>query len=206
VSGVRIGIDFDNTIICYDEVFAAAARRRGLVPDQWSGRKRELRDYLRARPGGELAWQGLQGWVYGNGITEAAIFPGMSDFLTACRRAGAEVYVVSHKTQYGHQDPHRTDLRMAARNWMQGAGLVGSADTALSLDRVYFEDTIAAKVDRLASLDLDVFIDDLVDVFEQPHFPRRTRAILFGEAAASHDGRYRPIASWAEIQNEVFAA
>jgi hypothetical protein len=206
VSGVRIGIDFDNTIICYDEVFAAAAQRRGLVPDGWSGLKSELRDTLRAQAGGEVAWQGLQGWVYGKGITEAAIFPGMSDFLSACRRASAEVYIVSHKTRYGHQDPDRTDLREAARNWMQGSGLVGSADSALSLDRIYFEDTLAAKVDRVASLELDVFIDDLVDVFEQPHFPQRTRPILFASTDTSRHGRYRPVASWAEIKNEVFAA
>jgi hypothetical protein len=206
VSGVRIGIDFDNTIIRYDEVFAAAAQRRGLVPDGWSGLKSELRDYLRTQPGGELAWQGLQGWVYGKGIQNAAIFPGMPDFLAACRRASADVYVVSHKTQYGHQDPDRTDLRVAARNWMQGSGLIGLADSVLSLDRIYFEDTLAAKVDRLASLKLDVFIDDLVDVFEQPHFPQRTRAILFASADGLDPGRYRRLASWAEIQHEVFAA
>ena len=84
MSGVRIGIDFDNTIIRYDEVFASAAQRRGLVPEGWSGRKNELRDYLRSQPGGELAWQGLQGWVYGKGIGDASIFPGMADFLAAC--------------------------------------------------------------------------------------------------------------------------
>jgi hypothetical protein len=206
VNGVRIGIDFDNTIIRYDEVFAAAAQRRGLVPEGWSGRKNELRDYLRSQPGGELAWQGLQGWVYGKGIKDAAIFLGMPDFLAACRRAGADVYVVSHKTKYGHQDPDRTDLRVAARNWMQESGLIGSADSILRLDHIYFEDTLAAKVDRLASLNLDVFIDDLVDVFEQPHFPTRTRPILFARADGSHPSRFRRLASWAEIQNEVFAA
>ena len=206
MSGVRIGIDFDNTIICYDKVFAAAAQRRGLVSNGWSGLKSELRDTLRAKPGGELAWQGLQGWVYGKGIQDAEIFPGMPDFLAACRRTGAEVYVVSHKTQYGHQDADRTDLRAAARGWMQAAGLIGTALSALSLDRIYFEDTLAAKVDRLASLDLDIFIDDLVDVFEQPHFPQRTRPILFASRDASRPGRYRSLATWAEIQAEVFAA
>lgn len=206
MSGVRIGIDFDNTIICYDEVFAAAARQRGLVPDGWNGLKRELRDYLRAKPGGELAWQGLQGWVYGKGIKDAAIFAGMPEFLAACGLAGAAVYIVSHKTQYGHQAPDRTDLRVAALDWMRRSGLIGSEDSALSLDRIYFEDTLAAKVDRLARLDLDVFIDDLVEVFEQPHFPQRTRAILFASPDASRDGRHRSAASWAEIQNEVFPA
>lgn len=206
MSGVRIGIDFDNTIICYDEVFAAAARQRGLVPEGWAGLKSQLRDYLRAKPGGESAWQGLQGWVYGKGIGGAEIFPGMADFLAACRRAGADVYIVSHKTQFGHQDPDRTDLRVAARDWIRAAGLIGVADSALRPDCIYFEDTLAAKVDRVVSLELDVFIDDLVDVFEQPHFPHRTRPVLFaGTAAASH-GRYRSAATWADVQREVFPA
>ena len=30
-SGLRIGIDFDNTIINYDDVFCAAAKRGGLI-------------------------------------------------------------------------------------------------------------------------------------------------------------------------------
>ncbi|MBU6462438.1 MAG: hypothetical protein KGL35_28700 [Bradyrhizobium sp.] len=205
MSGVRIGIDFDNTIICYDEVFAAAARQRGLVPDGWTSLKSQLRDYLRAKPGGELAWQSLQGWVYGKGIGNATIFPGLLDFLAACRRACADVYIVSHKTRYGHQDPDRTDLRIAARDWIRGAGLIGAADSTLHLDRIYFEDTLAAKIDRLASLDLDVFIDDLIEVFEQPHFPQQTRPILFASPPAASHGRYRSTPTWAAVQREVFA-
>ena len=75
MSGVRIGIDFDNTIICYDKVFAAVARQRGLVPEGWVGLKTEVRNLLRSRAGGELAWQGLQGFVYGKGIGGAEIYP-----------------------------------------------------------------------------------------------------------------------------------
>jgi hypothetical protein len=204
VSRVRIGIDFDNTIICYDKVFAAAARERGLVPDEWTGSKTEVREHLRLKPGGELAWQGLQGWVYGKGIGGAEIFSGVKEFLDACRQNGAGVSIVSHKTRFGHQDPDRTDLRIAARDWLRGAGLIGTENSVLTVNDVYFEDTQAAKVERLASLGLDVFIDDLADVFAQPHFPRGIKAILF--AANAPAGPYKPIASWAEIQREVFAA
>jgi hypothetical protein len=205
VSGVRIGIDFDNTIICYDQVFAAAAHQRGLVPRGWSGLKTELREYLRSKPDGEFAWQGLQGFVYGKGIGNAEIYPGVRDFLAACRQHRCSVYIVSHKTRFGHQDPDRTDLRQAARGWLQAAGLIGTEGSVLTIDDVYFEDTQAAKVERLASLDLDVFIDDLVDVFEQPHFPRHIKSILFANPEGAPTGPYTPIASWAEIQREVFA-
>ncbi len=206
MSGVRIGIDFDNTIICYDKVFAAAARQRDLVPEGWEGLKNDVRDLLRSRNGGELAWQGLQGFVYGKGIGGAEIYPGVREFLAACRQAGAKVYIVSHKTRYGHQDPDHTDLREAARGWLRGAGLIDTADAAVASGDVYFEDTMSAKVDRLASLGLDIFIDDLVEVFEQPHFPKGTRSILFTRSQFPHRGHCKPIATWAGIRDEVFAA
>ena len=113
-AGVRIGIDFDNTIVRYDGVFERAARSRGLLPDSWAAAdKTAVRDHLRRQPDGEKLWQGLQGWVYGKGISEAEPFPGVADFLAACRGCGAVVSVVSHKTRYGHQDPERVDLREA---------------------------------------------------------------------------------------------
>jgi len=205
VSGVRIGIDFDNTIICYDEVFAAAARQRARVPDGWTGLKPNWRDSLRSKPGGELAWQGLQGWVYGKGIGHAKIFPGVSEFLAACRQAKACVCIVSHKTQFGHQDADRTDLRDAARSWLRTAGVIGAKESALTADNVYFEDLMSAKVSRIATLKLDIFIDDLVEVFEQPHFPRQTRPILFGGGHRPGHARYQPQPSWADIRRDVFA-
>lgn len=204
MSGVRIGIDFDNTIICYDKVFAAVAHQRGLVPDGWEGLKTDVRDHLRSGPGGELAWQGLQGFVYGKGIGGAQIYPGVREFLAACKQAGAKVYIVSHKTRFGHQDADRTDLRDAARSWLREAGLIDTANAALAVGDVHFEDTLAAKVDRLAMLGLDVFIDDLVDVFEQPHFPKATRSILFTNSQPPHPAHCKPIATWAAIRHEVF--
>jgi hypothetical protein len=205
VSGVRIGIDFDNTIICYDKVFAAVARQRGLVPEGWTGSKTDVREHLRSKPGGELAWQGLQGFVYGKGIAGAEIYPGVREFLMNCRQAGSKVYIVSHKSRFGHQDPDHTDLRDAARGWLEGAGLIGAAGSALAVDDVHFEDTQAAKVERLASLDLDIFIDDLIEVFEHPRFPQRTRSILFVSSPPLRPGHCEPFASWAAIRREVFA-
>jgi hypothetical protein len=205
VSSVRIGIDFDNTIICYDKVFSDLARRRGLVPEGWVGLKTEIRDHLRSRAGGELAWQGLQGFVYGKGIGGADMYPGVREFLDSCRRAGACVYIVSHKTQFGHQDPDRVDLREAARGWLREAGLIDGADAPVAAGNVYFEDTMAAKVERLARLELDVFVDDLVDVFEQPHFPKATRSILFTQSPPPHPAHCEPLATWAQIRRGVFA-
>jgi hypothetical protein len=201
---MRIGIDFDNTIICYDKVFAGAAHQRGLVPEGWTGSKSEVREYLRSKPDGEFAWQGLQGWAYGKGIGGAEIYPGVQEFLAACRQARSDVYIVSHKTRFAHQDPDRIDLREAARNWLRATGLLG-AEGPLTTEAVHFEDTQAAKVHRLASLDLDIFIDDLLEVFEQPHFPRHVRSLLFDSSGKARAGSCKSVANWEEIRREVFA-
>ncbi len=82
---MRIGIDFDNTIITYDDVFLATARERGLVGADFAGRKQAIRDAIRLLPDGELSWQKLQGQVYGKGIAQAAMFEGVDAFLRRCR-------------------------------------------------------------------------------------------------------------------------
>src|SRR5262245_8746765 len=100
-----IGIDFDNTLISYDAVFHAAARSAGLIGEGVAPRKQAVRDAIRLVPDGELAWQTLQGQVYGARIGEAVLIDGVDAFLRRCRARGCEVAIVSHKTEFGHHDP-----------------------------------------------------------------------------------------------------
>ena len=99
---MRIGIDFDNTIITYDEVFRAAARGQGLIEPGFDGSKQAVRDAIRLLQDGELTWQKLQGQVYGKGIVDAGLCDGVDSFLQRCRAEGAVVFIVSHKTEFGH--------------------------------------------------------------------------------------------------------
>ena len=50
---MRIGIDFDNTLIDYDEVFRVLARERGLIDDRFRGGKDAVRRAVRSLPDGE---------------------------------------------------------------------------------------------------------------------------------------------------------
>ena len=202
---MRIGVDFDNTIVCYDNVFSVAARQLGFVDASWAVTKTQLRNLLRAQNGGEAKWQRLQGHAYGKGIVNAAPFPGIIDFLDAAARCSTDVFVVSHKTQYGHQDKGRTDLREAARKWMIQTKLLGE-EGGLKSDRIFFEDDLDAKVKRIAALDLDVFIDDLPEVFLHPAFPPAVSSILFGLKAFSYCGReIRAVESWERIRRDLFS-
>jgi hypothetical protein len=198
---MRIGIDFDNTLIDYDRVFVAAARERGLIPADFAGSKRAVRDAIRLLPDGELTWQRLQGFVYGGGIGRAVLFPGAGAFLAQCRERGLDVYIVSHKTQYGHFDPLRVDLREAARGWMTTQGFFDSDRGGIPIDRVFFEDDRARKLARIAAIGCTHFIDDLEEVFADPGFPRGVRRILFaGESVPCCDVH---CSDWREVHAAV---
>ena len=41
-----IGLDFDNTLACYDSVFSDEAKKKGLVENRWEGKKKDLKKEL----------------------------------------------------------------------------------------------------------------------------------------------------------------
>ena len=204
---MRIGLDFDNTIITYDEVFRLKARERGLVGADFAGGKQAIRDAIRLLPDGELAWQQLQGQVYGKGIVGARMFEGVDSFLRRCRRENIAVAIVSHKTEYGHYDLDRINLRDAARDWMTVHGFFRDSDYAIPPENLYFEGTRHDKLERIARLGCTHFIDDLAEVLTDPGFPLGVERILFTkDEVASKAAPYIVCPTWPHIEEEVFRA
>ncbi|ARN83220.1 hypothetical protein [Methylocystis bryophila] len=175
---MRIGVDFDNTLACYDGVFHRAALERGLIPQDLPAGKNDVRDYLNGSGRGEEFTE-LQGYVYGARMDLAALYPGVLDFLEAAREQEHALFVVSHKTRRPLRGaPY--DLHAAARAFLEG-----QCGRYLAPDSVFFEETKELKIARIAALDLDVFIDDLPEILTMPGFPTRTAPILFDP-----DGRF----------------
>jgi hypothetical protein len=204
-SELRIGIDFDNTIIAYEQVFCAAAKRGGLVNADFVGGKQAVRDSIRLLPDGELSWQRLQGQVYGKGISGAKPILGVDVFLRRCRAEGCSVSIVSHKSEYGHYDPERINLRDAARNWMTANGLLDS-EFGIPSSNVFFESTRAEKLARIGALSCTHFIDDLEEVLLDPVFPPKVERILLSEREGLNPrGSYIVCATWHDIEDRVFA-
>jgi hypothetical protein len=198
---MRIGVDFDNTLISYDAVFHATATRLGLIGEGIAPRKQAVRDAIRLAPDGELAWQKLQGHVYGAGIADATLIDGVDAFLRRCRAEACEVVIVSHKTVFGHHDPQRINLRDAALDWMKARKFF--ADDGYGISNVFFEATRAEKLSRIGALACDWFIDDLEEVFSDPAFPPGVRRILFAPAAdAAASGIV--CSTWKRIEERVF--
>ena len=198
---MRIGLDFDNTLARYDHVFASEAKEEKLVSNEWQGTKKQLRDTLRSLDGGDLMWQKLQGKVYGPMMSQAKLFPGVVQFMIRCKQRGDDVFIVSHKTEYGHFDPTETPLRQAALEWMTQNGFFKKTKCGLSEEKVFFEATRRKKVGRISSLDLDVFVDDLIEVYEEDEFPDIEKILFTTDIDNEHD--IVRCNNWSEIANKI---
>ena len=191
---VRVGLDFDNTLIDYDAVFTAEAARHGLTA---TGKDRVKAAAIAA--GGERLWMTIQGQAYGRGIAEARLIAGVADFFAGAKSAGMTLFIVSHKTEFGHFDATRTNLRTAARAWMRAAGFFDPAGFGLMEEHVHFEGTLDAKVARIAALDLAFFVDDLAKVLAHPDFPPATRGLWFHAADTPPPAGSERCADWPAI-------
>lgn len=196
-----IGIDLDNTLICYDHAFQEVARRAGLLPASFSGDKAAVKKALLARRADGFLWEKLQGLVYGRDIDAARLFEGVERFVAGCRGQGHRLVVVSHKTEAAHHDPGGPNLRSAALRWMSLHGFFDRDRLGLQPADVLFEATREDKIRRIAALTADVFIDDLVEVLGHPDMPAACRKILFGTTAQD---RFEQYASWPELCDAFF--
>lgn len=172
-----IGVDFDNTVVRYDELFGRVALELGLVPPHAATSKTAVRDHLRTI-GEEDRWTELQGIIYGPRMIEAALFPGVEAFFTRCRQECLPIAIVSHRTRFPYRGD-RHDLHAAARDFLARHGFHDERAIGLPRERVFFEETKEGKLARIATLGCSVFIDDLPELLGDPRFPGHVRRILF---------------------------
>jgi hypothetical protein len=202
-----VGIDFDNTIAIYDRVFHDLAVERGLIDAAVPRSKRHVRDAVRLRADGESHWRRLQASAYGTYMADAAMAPGVAEFLARCRDSAIPVYVISHRTRFAALDESGVLLRDAAIDWMRAQGLFGREGLGLRAERVYFESTRAEKIDRLARLECSHFVDDLAEVLQEPAFPVHVVRVWY---APDRDGLgpdldgVRTVTHWDQVHEVMF--
>jgi hypothetical protein len=197
-----IGVDFDNTIVCYDELFHRVAVEQGLIPASVPATKSEVRQYLEARGQGDT-WTELQGDVYGVRLPSAPAFPGVLEFFRYCISTGVPLSIISHKTRYPALGP-RHDLHQAADQWLEAQGFYDPQRIGLTRSNVYFELTQCEKVDRIVQVGCSCFIDDLPEVLMNPGLPSNVQRILF-DPHGQHSTAERLLrtGSWSEIERLI---
>jgi hypothetical protein len=185
---MRIGVDFDNTLIDYRALFHSLAAARSWIPAEFPADKEAIRARLIEEDGNDLRWQRLQAEAYGPRILEAEPFPGALEFLERASAAGHETWIVSHKTETSNLD-HRIDLREAARAWARGRGL--------DPGRVIFASSRQEKLARIGELGIELFIDDLAEVLLEPAFPKSAVPVWFTQGERKTHPTLLAMPDWA---------
>ena len=130
-----IGVDFDNTLIIYDDLLRKLAVDRNLL-----GRPRPARFRASGRsamrsarsPAEKSSGKNCRPTPTVPRIGEARLAIGAARFLELARAAGITVYTISHKTEWASQDRTGTNLRRAALDWMEANGLFADCGAGLS--------------------------------------------------------------------------
>ncbi|SVC06430.1 uncharacterized protein METZ01_LOCUS259284, partial [marine metagenome] len=132
------------------------------------------------------------------------MFPGVAPFLIRCRQRDNDLFIVSHKTEFGHFDSTRTPLRGAALSWMESKGFFEKSRFGLAKENVFFAGTRSEKVEQIARLKLDIFIDDLEEVFAEEGFPPINKVLFNVKAEGQHHDLH--CNNWSEIGQQMFGS
>ena len=202
----HIGIDLDNTLIDYEQVFPAAATILNISLPPLGQTKNQIRDLLRLQPEGEQQWQKLQGIAYGKCLIDhARLFPGVKRFFWRCTENGHKVTVISHKTEYGHMDNEKIPLRKIAINFLEDQCLIGSDNS--SVYEVIFKDTREEKVSCISQHDFEWFIDDLPEVVDELSKLNEFKVIHFNpiseQKSFSSDTGVISLSDWQQIDTII---
>ena len=180
-----IGLDFDNTIVCYDHAILRLAEELLELPKSVPRTKRCVRDYLRSADR-EDEWTAFQGELYGPGMRYAESFPGCLETLKEITKEGHTLCVVSHRSARPYAGP-AYHLHDYARQWVAQHLL---EEGIIDADVIFFYETREQKVEKIAQLACKAFIDDLPEVFAEPGFPVTTQPILFDPKAQEDLSRH----------------
>ena len=197
-----IGVDFDNTIVCYDKLFHKIAVEKGVIPKDIPKIKDVIRNYLR-KHGKEDAWTELQGFVYGPGTLNAKPFVGVLDFFMHCNKNKDKTYIISHKTIHPFLGS-KYNLHEFAHKWLEKQGFYDSGKTGLSKENVFFELTKEEKLDRITKQGCTWYIDDLPEFLTEKNFPEKVNRILFDpNLRYKNTDNFERVESWKQITEKI---
>jgi hypothetical protein len=193
---MRIGFDFDNTIVCYDQAIEILSETLEL-PNDLSRNKLSIRDYLRSQ-NRENEWTKFQGTLYGPGMQYASAYTLFFDVAYELKKNKHDLFIVSHRSKYPYSG-EEFDLHKFAMNWIE---LQTENKIIFDVKNIYFLNTLESKIKKINELNIDLYIDDLIEVINHEIFPTKTKAILFDPWNNQIKFKNR-IKNWNQLSNYV---
>ena len=192
-----VGLDFDNTIVCYDNAIATLAEQQFDLPAALPRTKLAIRDHLR-RLGQEEAWTRFQGTLYGPGMSHAQAFPYAVEVIHELSDRGHTLAVISHRTRFPYLG-ERHDLHAHAKAWI-------SSHLPDALHSIAFHEDKAGKIEAIGRMSCEVFLDDLPEILLDPRFPTAARGVLFAPDGGPAAWTGTTVNSWVALKALVLAS
>ena len=194
-----IGLDFDNTLVRYDQLFHQLALEKDLIHTSVPADKTAIRDYLRSQ-GQDEQFTLLQGEVYGLRILEALPAEGMLKALKEVHQRGIPMVLISHKTRTPYKGP-AYNLHQAAWSWLEKHGFFDLDGLAWSHDQVFFEESKQAKVARIQDQGCSHYVDDLPEILQM--LPSSIKAILYDPNNSNSNENFLQLTDWSLFSKSI---
>ena len=170
----RIGFDLDNTLIDYSLSCIKYSEFSELPK---IGKTTDLKQHLNKIDPTTKTWNKAQSWIYTKGLSFAKISDGAEELLAWLQSKHYDISIHSHKSEKTPEYSGSLDLRTPMKSWIQSSNLI----TYLDFDRdIFFYETQDFKVEGISDANLDIFVDDLMAVFNHPRFPGNVVPLLIG--------------------------
>ncbi len=170
-----LGIDLDNTLINYNQLFYNLAVESELIDLNTPANKTAVRNRVR-KLYTDAEWQKLQWYAYGSYLHKASLFPFVRDALKWLTESNIKLYIISHKTEYADIDKEKTvSLRESALNFLEEQGIF----SFIPSENVIFCNSMTEKCAAIARVNCTDFIDDLPEFLGHDAFPNSVHKIMF---------------------------
>lgn len=195
----KIGIDLDNTIINYDYSVKKLSNKKYSYK---SSNKKSVKKYI-IKNYSEKKWMEFQGTLYGEYLKNSRIYDGFKSFIIRCKLHRTEIYIISHKSKYGHYDRNKINLRKTAKNFLIKEGIASKENKFFCIrqENIYFLNNQFEKIKKINSIGLDIFIDDLDEVLANKKINKNIRKILYSKKNTSTFENYN---NWFDIGNNIY--
>ena len=201
---MKIGLDLDNTIIQYDKLFQQLAMESTWLTAPCPKTKNEVRTALRRTEDGQVKWEQLQALAYGPRIQDAELSRGFHAFLEQATLCNIELCIISHKTEFAAQDFSKNcSLRRSAKSALEDWGVLGTHENMISHDQLTFANTRSEKVSLIKAQKCDIFVDDLKEVFLDPHFSKNIKKIWFKGNTSENHQNWSICQDWSQVWEHV---
>lgn len=196
---MNIGLDLDNTIINYDNLFYQVAFENKLVPYNIKKNKISVKEFLHKK-GKFENFTLIQGQIYGSLLYRAKLYRGVKSFIKCMINKGNNLYIISHKTKYPILG-NKINLHEKALEFLIEHKILHYR--AVKKKNIFFEESLDDKIKKILDLKIDVFIDDLPEVVTNKKLKKSTKAILIDYNKINSQGPNNKY-DWISIQRELY--